>query len=191
VSNSPEGLHKIGENFLLKTKQYLEATLVIDVVWTVYDDNGQTTLRGLDNKAHNFDALGRLKEGRKQPIYIEAKYRASGVDINSQYDDFVAESFSCFLAEQWRPNWDPFFMFVSNHPFKKTDYSKLTDLSHLDLFLNGQAKGKYGITGGTVEEIQDFRQRLWFVIWSNRQDLMCVGDPKLYYPLVIAGRSPA
>jgi hypothetical protein len=71
LTHAPEGLYDIGRDFLLRTKQYLEATLVIDVPWTVYNDNGMTVLQGLDGKPHTFDALGTLKEGAKRPIYIE------------------------------------------------------------------------------------------------------------------------
>lgn len=164
--------------------------MVIDVPWTVYNDNGMTVLQGLDGKPHAFDALGTLKDGAKRPIYIEAKYRTKSNTINSEYDDFVAESFSCFMQEQWRPNFDPYFMFVSNRPFKMEDYHKLTQTAHLTAFLCG-LKGKYGVNHATPEQVESFKDRLWLVIWSNRQDLMCVSDPSLYKRMVIEGRSLA
>lgn len=191
MPRSPEGNHKLGENFLLLTKTYLEATLVIEVMWTVYDEVGQTSLKGLDGKPHSFDALGRLKEGKKQPIYIEAKKRSSRSDINAQYDDFVAECFSCFMEGQWQPDWDPFFMFVADRPFKMTEYEQLTSTQHLLDFLNLQARGRYGITGATIGQVESFKGRIWLVIWSNHQDLMCVTNPTHYFRMAIEGRSGA
>lgn len=190
MTRSPEGLHDVGRDFLIKTKQYLEATLVIDVPWTVYHDNGMTVLQGLDGKAHAFDALGMLKDGAKRPIYIEAKFRTKSSDINSEYDDFVAESFSCYVKEQWRPNFDPYFMFVTNRPFKTEDYHKLTQTAYLASFLSN-LKGKYGVNQATSDQVEAFKDRLWLVIWSNRQDLMCVSDPSLYKRMAMEGRSLA
>lgn len=181
---SPEGLHKSGENFVLATKRYLEATLVIDVLWTVYDGNGMTVLRGLDGQPHTFDALARLKEGEKRPIYIEAKKRTSA-NINAEYDDFIAKSFSCYMAERWRPDWNPYFMFVTDHPFKMKDYARLLDADYLLTFLG--TFEKYGIDNAALEHVVDFKDRVWLVIWSNRQELMCVTNPALYQKLVVDG----
>lgn len=180
-----EGLHQSGEDFVIKTKRYLEATLVIDVPWTVYDGNGMTVLNGLDGQPHTFDALARMKEGEKRPIYVEAKQRSSS-NINSEYDDFVAESFSCYMAERRRrPNWNPYFMFVTNHPFKMKNYSKLLEPDYLLNFLS--RCGKYGITRVALRDVLDFKDRIWLVIWSNRQELMCVTNPSMYHKLVVGG----
>lgn len=190
MPKSPEGLHKSGEDFLLQTKTYLEATLVIEVPWTVYDGVGQTSLKGLDNKPHSFDALGYLKEGKKRPIYIEAKKRSDNT-INREYDDFVAEAFSCFIEGQWLPDWDPYFMFVANRPFKTSDYERLTSTEYLLDFLNTKGAGLYGIVKASLPQVESFKERLWLIIWSNYQGLMCVTNPAHYARVQLEGRNGA
>lgn len=181
----PESQHISGENFVYQTKRYLEATLTIEVTWTVYDESGMTVLGDLMGTAHTYDLLAKLKEGSKSPIYVEAKKREQPSDINTEFDRFLGISFSCFVANRTTKN--PYFMFVASRPFKMTNYHLLTTHGHLSRVI-GNCEA-YGIRDPKLQDILDFSSRLWFVIWSNKQDLMVVADPALYSKLGLRGVS--
>lgn len=173
--------HVKGQDFVEKTKKWLEATLAIQVPYTVYDRTPQTTLELLDGELYRYDLAGYHRNGNV-PIYVEAKDYGPSSDINSQYDAFIQRSFSAFLRilnRHGRKIEPPYFIFAASRPFRTSNYHELTTLAYLKSQLSTPNFGLRTVSV-TEDDLALFASRIWLIIWSNKQDLMSLEIPPTF-----------
>jgi hypothetical protein len=182
-----EAEHVAGEEGVLSAKRFLESTTYVNITFTVYDDDVQTTLTGLDGLRKTFDLTGFFLGDDRRPLFVEVKnYNAVG-DQASEYTKFLATAYSV-TADGIERHLDrrTEFMWATWHPFSQTKWPRLTSEEEIRDALRAHPE----MARNSVDEqiVRRVAQRLWLVPMHRRQDELLMTRDELLTVYKALGR---
>lgn len=178
----PEGTtHQPALDFVMDVKKYLESTTKFNIMWNVYENEPHTTERMLNGDKYAYDLVGTYIGSPNELVLIEAKKRSQLGNLARLFDEFLVKSFSVFLKHRKdHSKWVAYFMFITDHAFHCSRYKEIYTCDYLKEKINKSIENNdsKGITNQyTIADLKDFSNKLWIIIFSNKQNLLCI-DPK-------------
>lgn len=183
-----EAQHVSGEEGVLAAKHFLECTTYVNITFTVYDDEMQTTLTGLGKTRKVFDLTGFFLGDVRRPLVVEVKNYSVVGGQGAEYTEFLSIAYSV-TADAVRNDLDrkTEFMWATWHPFSQTKWSKLTTEEEIVAALEVHPE-KLGDSVVDLSIVRQVAERLWLVPMHRRQDELLMTRDELLSVYKTLGR---
>lgn len=177
---SAEETQELGREGAFLFKRWLESTTYFDLPWIVYHKNGMCEVRYKDGPKgiKRFDIAGSQLRNPPVPVWVEGKRYTSDSGLKAMFLEMVATAYAAYRYKKVNGSTDggDQFIYATTHPFAVTSWTDLVTTATVQEAFEAHPE-IVGTDPFNVDDAQIVRDRLWIIVWSERQDeLSLTGD---------------
>lgn len=168
-----EETQELGREGAFLFKRWLESTTYFDLPWIVYNQNGMCEVRFAEGPKglKRFDLAGSWLQNPPIPVWVEGKRYTTDSGLKEMFLEMIAIAYAAYRYKKKNGSTDggDQFIYATTHPFAVTSWTQLISTATIE-----EAYNKYPDIVGTEafdhDEAQIVRDRIWIIVWSERQE---------------------